>query len=164
MDKQKVIQVVEAALMAPKGANIIVEWLRPAKTRKACTMVIEKHVRMVGRLGLNYDAQKDVIAKRESGELPAVNAGLPWGNWEIWPYLIEHKGQHYLRLYNGTSKMVHPMVEWLCEGVVVPKSLIENELLASELTDKEGDCFNCKIENMIQIHNEILTEDETVSV
>jgi len=162
MDKQKVIEVVEAALMAPKGANIIVEWLRPAKTRKTCTMTIEKHVRMVGRLGLNYDAQKDVIAKRASGELPEKNAGLPWGQWAIYPYLIEHKGTFYLRLYTGTSKTTHPMVEWLCEGVAVPKSLIENELLASELTEKDGDCFNCKLENMMQIHHEILTE-ETVS-
>lgn len=154
MDKSQVIQVVEAALYAPKAANIIVEWLRPAKVRKTCVDIIQKHVRMVGRVGLDYDNQKAVIAKRESGDLPAKNAGLPWGNWEIFPYLIEHKGAFYLRLYNGTSKTMVPMVEWLLNGTVVPYEVIENELLASEKRDDDGECFCCKVENMLQINGE----------
>lgn len=139
--------------LTPKGANIVLEWSRGVKTRKGVTDTIRKSVRMVGRIGIEYDSQKAVVAKRESGELPAENAGLPWGRWECYPWLIEHKGNHYIRLYNGTSKLVKPKVEFTINGKPCDREAIESKLLASELAEKTGDCFTCKVEDMTRIFN-----------
>lgn len=147
-------QVVAAIETAPKGANIIVEWVRPVKTLKAVQDNITKSVRMIGRMGIDYDNMKSVQEKRESGELPAEPQPLPWGKWAIFPFLIEHKGGYYLRLYNGTSDKVHPEVHFFRNGVEVSKEEIAPLILASEKEEKTGDCFTCKIENMTRIHSE----------
>lgn len=137
--------------IAPKGANIVLEWTRNVKTRKGVTDTILKSVRMVGRVGIEYDNQKSVIEKRESGALPSENAGLPWGRWAVYPYLIEHNGRYYVRLYNGTSKNVKPSATFTVNGQEVRRDEIAPKLLASELTEKSGDCFTCKIEDMTRI-------------
>jgi len=142
----------------PKGANIICEWVRQAKVLKGCAHAIDKHVRMVGRCGIDYDKQAAVIAKRENGDLPEQSQPI-WhgaGEWAIFPFLIRHKktGQLYLRLYNGTSAKVPVVVEWLMDGDVVSYETVEPFLLASEKNDDKGDCFCCKIEDLIRIGNE----------
>jgi hypothetical protein len=138
----------------PKGANIVVGWTRPVKVKKAFEGVnLVKVVRMVGRIGIDYDNMKSVQEKRENGELPAENKGLPWGQWHS-ECIIEHKGKHYLRLYNGTSKHTHPSVSYLLDGKEIDKAHIENMCLASELNESKGDCFTCTLENMTQIHRE----------
>ena len=71
--------------LTPKGANIVLEWSRAVKTRKGVADTIRKNVRMVGRIGIEYDNVKTVQDKRESGKLPTENAGLPWGRWECYP-------------------------------------------------------------------------------
>jgi hypothetical protein len=147
-------QVRTAVQTTPKGANIILEWVRPCKTRKGVQDAITKSVRMVGRIGVEYDNLKAVQEKRESGELPAENAGLPWGNWSEYPWLIEHKGQYYVRLYKGTSASVHPEAHFFRNGVEVEKESIAPLLLASELDDSKGETFTCKVENMTRIHAE----------
>ena len=146
-------QVKSAIVNAPKGANIIVEWVRDCKVKKAA-MPVSKSVRMVGRVGIEYDNVAKVQDKRESGELPAVNAGLPWGVWAEYPYLIEHKGQYYLRLYNGTSATVHAEAHFFRNGIEVSKDSIASDLLSSEKEEKAGDCFCCKTENITRLHTE----------
>ena len=165
----------------PKGANIIVAWDRPCKTRKNCENEIRKTVRMVGRIGIDYDKLKAVQEKRENNELPAENQGLTWGFFvdkdsEPW-HIAHNKGlkkiladgtpnpeynkvmpttTHYLRLYKGTSKFAHPTTQFFCNGIETPLEAIEGDLLASEKKSDHGDCFNCKIENMTHIHSENL--------
>ena len=147
------LDIVKATVQsATKGANIILEWTRPCKTRKACEVVISKEVRMVGRVGINYDNQASVQGKRESGELPVEPKGLPWGEWAIYPYLIVHRGKYYVRLYNGTSATVKPSVQYKRNGLPVNLDEIKGDLLASELSEKKGDCFTCKVENMTTIN------------
>ena len=161
MNLAEVQQVIETT---PKGANIVVEWIRPCKTLRGVPALITKQVRMVGRVGINYDEQVAVQAKREAGELPAVNAGLPWGKWEIFPWLIEHKGEHYLRLYNGTSKTVHPSVSFFMDGLPVDKELVQELLLASEKQEKTGLCFTCKVKSLSRVHNIVEeVEDEVLA-
>jgi hypothetical protein len=109
---------------------------------------------MIGRMGIDYDNMASVQAKRESGELPAENKGLPWGTWDIFPFMIEHKGAYYLRLYAGTSDKVKPEVHFFRNGQEVSKESIKADCLASETEEKTGDCFCCKVENMTRIHNE----------
>lgn len=153
-----------------KGANIICEWQRQVKTLKGCPYAIDKHTRMVGRVGINYDNQAAVIEKRENGDLPLESQPI-WkgaGEWLVFPFIIRHKktGQLYLRLYNGTSTKVPVKVEWLMDGDVVTYENIESYLTAAEKNDDKGDCFCCKVEDIIRIGNEAdwLAEVEEAAV
>jgi hypothetical protein len=149
MEFATVKEIVETA---PKGANIVLEWERDCKVRKSVTDSIRKRTHMAGRLGVEYDNLKAVKDKRESGELPEENAGLPWGEWLQYPLFISHKGNIYLRLYTGTSATAHPYVTFLKNGEKIEKAAIENCLLASELTASKGDCFVVKVADMTSIH------------
>ena len=140
---------------APKGANIVCEWDREAKVKAAGRdLNIRKQVRMVGRVGLNFDSLIEVQRKRESGELPAENTGLAaWSEWLVFPFLIGHKanGTQYLRLYKGTSKTVKPSVAWTMNGKAVDKESIACYLQASELKKSEGDCFMVKVADLKRV-------------
>ena len=154
----RIEQVKEAMEATPKGANIIVEWSRNGKTRKGVADAITKDVRMVGRIGIEYDHMGAVQEKRENGELPSENQGLPWGRFEIYPYLIEHKGTRDLRLYKGTSKTVQPKAVWYKNGVEVSRDEVAPYLLKSELSSKDGDCFCVKVESITRLHTEKVGE------
>lgn len=158
MNKDK---VVETMVTIQKGANIVVEWTREAKTRKGVTDIIEKSVRMVGRIGIEYDNLGVVKEKRASGELPSENQGLKWGNYEIYPYLIEHKGNHYLRLYKSTCAIIQPKVTWTLNGGVVYKDEIAPMLLKSEVDSQEGDCFTVNIKSITRLHKETEGVEQT---
>lgn len=136
-----------------KGANIVCEWTRPAKVRATNTLgKVEKRVRAIGRMGLDYDNLSSVQDKRESGNLPAVSGGLPWGEWAIFPYLIAHKGAHYVRLYNGTCASIKPHAEWLLNGEPVDVETVRPVLLASETAEKEkGDCFTVRADYLTRL-------------
>ena len=141
----------------PKGCNIIVEWVRPCKTRKGVNAIITKAVRCVGRIGIEYVNLNEVQEKREEGTLPSSNAGLPWGQWAEYPWLIENKGKYYLRLYNGTSSTTTPKATFFIDGVETTKEAVTPYLLASELGEKDGDCFNCAIENLTRLNHETVS-------
>ena len=154
MNLQQIRQAIKAT---PKGCNIILEWTRPCKTRKGTMAGITKSVRMVGRMGIEYDNINEVQEKREEGTLPKENAGLPWGQWSEYPWLIEHKGKFYLRLYNGTSSLTTPKSTFFMDGIEAEKAEVAPFLLASELAEKDGDCFTCSIENLTRVNHEELT-------
>ena len=163
----KLEQVKSAVEETPNGANIILEWNRPAKVYKTCPYEIRKQVRMVGRLNVDYNNLKAVKAKRYLGELPETPQPI-WhgkGQWEIHPFLIRHTetGQRYLRLYNGTSKKTIPYSTWTCDGVATPYESIEGYLKASEKGDDHADCFTVKIEAITRIHHEELEVEGTES-
>jgi len=149
---------LKAALVAtPKGANIVAEWTRSAKVFKTCTDSITKSVRAIGRVGIEYDNQKAVVEKRDSGELPSENAGLPKGQeWEVYPYLIvcPSSGKRLLRLYNGTSPFIHASVQWHLNGQEVSFAAIEGSLLASEKAERKGDCFCVNVEDITRLNRE----------
>ena len=153
MELANVSAVMESV---PKGANIVLEWTRDAKVRKGAPNV-KKAVRMVGRLGVEYDNLAAVQEKRSNGELPAENQSETWWTWERHPFLVRHKttGQRYLRLYKGTSTKVRPSVQYLCEGKAVSFEAIEAHLLASEKGSHDNtDTFMVKIEDLTRIYSE----------
>ena len=49
------------------------------------------------RAGIEYSNLKEVKAFADG------HKGLPWGEWETYPYSITHKGNRYLRLYLGNA-------------------------------------------------------------
>lgn len=62
---------------------------KPAAAHKAKRL--RKVVTALCMTGAKY-AELRVNRDRETGP-------LPWGEWHIAPFVIEHKGQHYARLY-----------------------------------------------------------------
>ena len=121
------------------GQICSVVWRRSCKVRANCPFAIEKEVCATVRAGLNYDNQAVVKEKRETGELPAKNAGLSWGEWLIFPYVISHKGQNYFRFYPFPGGKV--VTQYFRDGERVNFEQVEQYLLASEKQDKSGDCF-----------------------
>ena len=95
---------------------------------------IRKHSKMVVRMGLTYDKLAQTQELRASGDIPAENAGLPFGEWKAFPYIIKHtdkKGVYteYVRLYANFGQI---KVQWTMNGVPVKKSEIERFLTAKE--------------------------------
>ena len=152
----ELVQVNNVMETAPKGANIVLEWTRDAKTRKGAPKV-RKMVRCVGRVGVEYDNLASVQAKRSNGELPTENQGETWWEWVQHPFLVRHKksGQHYLRLYKGTSKKVALHRQFLMDGKAVSFEMVEAHLLASEKRSNDStDTFMVKVEDLTRVYSE----------
>jgi len=147
--------LVDEAMMTRKGVNVRLAWRRSCKVKKSVTDFIEKATVTVGRIGIEYDNQASVIAKRESGELPEESQPI-WhgkGAWVIYPYLIKHvdTNQLYLRLYKGTGNAI-PKIQFYRNDLPVSKESLDAELLSSEKSsEKDGDCYCVKIEDMTMI-------------
>lgn len=163
----KVEQFMASCNAATKGSNIVLEWDRPAKTFKSCISEVRKAVRMVGRIGIDYNNISAVKAKRESGELPDEAQPI-WkgaGEWAVFPFLIRHKtkGTHYARFYFGTSDKVCPKVQWYLDGNPVEFNVVESMLTAEEKRDDEkSECFTVCVENVLRIGNESDYSEESV--
>ena len=93
------IQDILKGLNAP-GAFVRVSWESDVAVAAAHkNHAVRKSVTAVVRSGITYDNVGDVIVGREDGTLPAENAGLPWGEWIVYPLHVAHKGADYVRLY-----------------------------------------------------------------
>lgn len=138
------------SVMSKKGQFGRARWRKALKTRKGVQGKVEKVTSMSIRAGVDYDAMKVVKEKRESGELPAENAGLPWGQWVAFPYLIAHKDKHYLRLYpNGNGKIE---TQYFLNGSPATMEEISSYVLASELPKGEKpDCITVSLENIEEL-------------
>lgn len=131
------------------GAVYRVAWRRGMKTRKtAGDVACEKAVSALVRAGVDYDAQKAVQAKRETGELPAENQGLPWGEWaDDVKGTILHKGKRYLRLYPHRGAI--PLATFFLDGKEVSPDDVKPLCLASEFQDRaDADCFTLGLDNL----------------
>lgn len=146
-------QTMDAKLLqkflAKTGQICSVSWERDCKTRQGSPKV-SKTVSAVVRAGLSYDSQAVVKEKRETGELPAKNAGLTWGEWLIFPYVIAHKGNHYFRFYPFPGGKVE--TAWQLDGRPADFEQVAPYLLASEKQEKNGDCFVVKAESILSLN------------
>lgn len=132
------------------GQLVSVCWSRPVKVKKG-SPAFTKHCRLVCRAGVQYDKMKAVREKRESGELPAENAGLPWGEWDVYPYVISHKGAKYLRFSFMPNN--YPQVEYRNEAnEVVSSDVVKPYAYASEFQESESqDVMTIKAKNIVSI-------------
>ena len=131
-----------------KGTFTNVEWTKelPLKKRYAGN-VVKRGSQAVVRLGVKYDNMKSVQEKRATGELPPVNAGLPWGEWDD-EYSITHKGKRYLRV--SLAKNTDIKEVYSLNGKIVDKKEIEDMCLKSAFTTKK-DVLNIDVDNIINI-------------
>ena len=138
--------------LSKRGQFLSVVWQRAAKVLKHCTHVIEKRVVAHSiRAGVIYDNMANVQDKRESGDLPATNAGLPWGSWFLFPHIIEYKGGYYFRfaLNPGVSKFE---TTWVMDGREVSFETVEPYLLASEKRqDEMPDVITVKAQDIVSM-------------
>lgn len=129
--------------LSRKGGIVTVETEREMKVRKG-EQPIMKVSEFQARVGVNYDNIASVQEKRATGELPEKNAGLPWGEWKVPNYIIEHKGELYVRMatLNNTFKRAP---KFFRNGVEISADEARAASLASEFSTKEGDVFNIKL-------------------
>lgn len=159
-DNKVEIEIIKEKLKAKKGANLSVVFDRPLKTRKGVSEKITKVTRIVARGGVDYDNLGIVQEKRENGELPSENAGLPWGEWVEFPLHIRHKDVDYARFYPASGIGFKPEVAYFIDGVEVPKTAegwiqVRSLCLASEFPkrDEAPLCFTIKANNVAMIRD-----------
>lgn len=133
-----------------KGTFTVLKTSREAKVKKSCEDSIIKQTTYSGvRFGLTYDNLAQTQRKREEGELPQENTGLPWGEWKVYPFLITHNGKDYLRFYAQKDK-IH--TTWYRNGKEVSKRDIMEDLLSSEKPKPTEDTqliLTINIENIV---------------
>ena len=108
------------------------------------------------RLGINYENTKAVAEKRASGELPPVNTGMKYGEWEVFPYFIKNGDRRYLRCYPNCSQSARMESRYFLNGKIVSKEEIQHMCLAKEFRseDKQRIMFDIKVENIISIRQQ----------
>lgn len=156
-----------ALLMTVKGGFVGMLWQRPCKTRAAFKHLnILKTVSAVGRVGVNHENREAVKEARANGDLPAVNQGLPWGEWVLFPYFIGHNGGLYIRLYPVEGTV--PKASFTLDGQPVSKESLTAYLLASEFSEVNESigCMTLKAENLRQVRysEQVIDVQSVVSV
>jgi hypothetical protein len=153
MDTQTYLEEVQGR----KGQFIRLKWRRnvtlAAKFKR--DHLVEKETEVTARTGIAYDNLATVQAGRESGELPAENAGLQKNmKWKHFPWVIEHEvtGMEYARIYVAQGKI--PTVKWYLNGEPTTKDTILQFLTPSDANKERGlersvnECFNVKLDNL----------------
>ena len=122
------------------GAFQRAEWVsvvKPAAAHKE-VQLLKRTVATI-RTGVDF-ANLEVNADRETGS-------LPWGEWQVFPYLIAHKGGEYARLYvlDGTVR-----TRYFADGLEVDKTTFGQYLTPSarKASRPIGGTVTVKLENL----------------
>ncbi len=141
-------------ILTRKGQFTRAAWCRTAKTRKGSPEVKKMTISTV-RAGLDYNSLTAVEALRSNGDLPSEPQPLPWGEWLIFPFIIIHKGNLYLRLYPSANS--NAKVQYFLFDEEVSYEKVEAYLLASEKQTEDNNpvdnlCFTVKLNDMIELY------------
>jgi len=144
------------ALNGRKGQFVSATWTTKVTTKaEHKALNVTKTTTATVRTGITYDNMGAVQDKRENGELPAENAGLPeWQKWVVFPYHLRHttKGTDYVRLY--TTENV-PTVTYRIDGREATKADVLALMTpsgAKAATERKAlDCFQVTAENVERI-------------
>jgi hypothetical protein len=141
-----------ARFLSKTGQIVTVTTRRDMKVRaKFKHMKVEKVSTYQCRAGVDYDNIKAVKEKRESGELPKENQGLKWGEWKVFPYVISHKDNLYLR-FSTIKTNVKSKVTFLVDDKEVKKEDIQDKCLSSEFSSSDSRVvFNIKLNSLKEI-------------
>jgi hypothetical protein len=147
---------VKHNIMNSKGQFVTALWeseVKPAAAHKGHTLT--KKSRAVVRAGINFANLSSVKEGIESGERGPVQE-LPWGEWKLdaegksmFPYVITHKDQDYIRLYPSDTKT---KTTYYLDGNEVTKEKFCEYLTPSEakkiLDGEKPECFTVKESNI----------------
>lgn len=145
-------QEIVNRLAGHNGQHIQVAWQRQCKVRSGSPVVTKQTIAFV-RAGIDYANLGAVQTEIANGERGAVES-LPWGQWQKFPYVIEHKGVEYIRLYPASFGNLKPNVMYYINRQPVEFDTVKAFLLASELPKQGEDkplCFTIKAESIISI-------------
>jgi hypothetical protein len=135
-----------------------VEMKRPVKVKKGKPVYWKT---TVGVYGLNADYGSGVNTRlvKEGKEANFVAKELPWGEWDVYPYSISHKGNKYLRLTcNHSAK---PTVTYTdADGKVVDIDTVKAVALAGEFDVQENKSQG--LENELKVF--VIKEENLVRV
>lgn len=139
----------EVVMSKGRGTIRSIVWERPVETLAAFRgNIIMKRTSTTVRLGVDYNNISAVKKMRESGELPASDTGMRYGQWKYFPYFIESKGKLYLRCATFGK---HPKTVYFLNGRKVEKSEILHMLPAKEKRSDNRVIFDLKCENIIAV-------------
>lgn len=134
-------------LLSRKGQIVTVETERSMKVRKNQEPIL-KQSEFQCRVGVNYDNIASVKEGRANGEKPAENAGLPWGEWVVFPYVIAHKGEYYVRC-TVVRNNFRKAAKFIRGGVEISKEEAQIACLASEFSEGgDNEVFNIKVSSI----------------
>lgn len=149
--------------------------LAAAKAKDGYTVV--KEVDGIFRTGIDYANLGTVKAGIAAGERKEVGE-LPWGEWSAFPWIIEHKGAEYVRLYpvHGHRPTTRFGIYLNNEQQPISPGLTIKEAVALLLTPAESDkllnpkeesleCITKKLSDVSVIgcwHNEAGVTDEQI--
>ena len=148
---------IASRLSSLKGQFVGLSWKRDLKTYKGSTALVTKSVRAVLQVGADYDNRAVVEAARESGELPAENAGLKGKEWVQFPTILRSvkTGKLYVRTYPVTDKAGKPRScksIYRINGVRVGKADAKEICLAGEFSNGSPlACYDIGIDNLTSV-------------
>jgi hypothetical protein len=148
------LPVAVHALVAVHGQFVSIRTVRAIKVRKGCAEIL-KDSRFTVRIGVNYDNQAAVKEKRESGELPAENAGLIGREWIVFPYIMRSvkSGKYLVRCSPVHNDACKRSVEFTRNGKTITKAEAEVDAYASEFYERdEVDAFDITVDNIVEIN------------
>ncbi len=149
------IEILAAFFNMIPGAVYRLAWVRKVKMLKAYSHCeILKHCACPVRAGLNYDNMGAVIAGRDNGTLPEENQGLPWGEWEVYPRVILHNDENYLRFYTAPENFGKPSVYFvdLSTGNEITRASLQDCASKSEWAESQiSTCFTLKLETLVSL-------------
>lgn len=147
-----------------KGQYLPAAWkksVKPAAAHKARTL--EKRTSGVFRAGIDFSHLGMVVEAIRNGERGEVGE-LPWGEWQQFPYIIQHKGEQYVRLYppyrrneDGTLepcwRLAQLAVQYFVDGNEVDRDTFKGFLTPSDARAMEDSppCITVKLAHMIHL-------------
>lgn len=132
-----------------------ITYMRTMKTKRNVSDNILKVTSLTGRLGVKYESMKGVKDNFKNtlagSKLEERRSVLPWGTWSLYPYLIAHNGNNYLRV--SMDKNNKPTSIYYKNGKQITKEeakelCVSSEFRSSEETPK---VFNVNVNNIISL-------------
>jgi len=146
------------AFLACKGQFASVTFKSNPKTNASSKgVMLEKTTSGVFRAGINFanlTSVKEGIANNERGEVQS----LPWGEWVQFPFVIQHKGERFLRLTVAPNASIK--CSFKVNGVEVSREEFESHLVPSARSDAKADkapveVFTIKEANLVSFNGEV---------
>lgn len=135
----KLNELIKKLETIKKGTFIHIEYKSEKElAKKYGSPKLEKFTNGCYRLGMAYSnlgANKNI-----------VTGDLPWGQFVLNNYIIEHKGKYYLRIYTTHHKS-HS--QYFLNGVETDKATLEQEY--NYKSSKPTLCFTVPIENILKL-------------
>lgn len=141
-----------------KGQTLRATWQNtvPCLKQYAGEVTVTKHTQCHVIAGVEFANRKEVREAIEAGTRGEVQS-LPWGSWLVYPFLIEHKGETYIRLFPPTEAQMQYFnlqhtSEWFANGQpITQEQAIEYCGSKAKPRDEQAQCFSVKCANVIAI-------------